>query len=230
MPNILPFLLTDYLEQETLKLLKEKGIVIGFIDTMFGQGYTELIKSLINSITNAGAILKKNPEAYLELIDSINKLVVGKTNNLKGDLFELAVGYYHGQKCKMLDIGKIVNFKGKQREIDVLAVYANKVVIAECKGYKNSIDKEEIEKWITKKIPLIRSWLLSSKFYSNKEIIFEHWSTGGYSKEAYEYINEINVKRYKLEFICLKKMIDKSKEIKSTKFKRILREYYMTDI
>lgn len=230
MPTFLPFLITDVLEQDIFKMLKEKGIIIGFVDKMFGVGYIELIKSLINSITNAGAILKKNSNAYLELIDSINKLVVGKTNNLKGDLFELAVGYYHSQKCKVLDIGKIINFQGKQREIDVLAVYDNKVIIAECKGYKSAIDKNEIEKWVSEKVYLIRQWLLSSDFYAHKEIVFEHWSTGGYKNEAVKYINEMQVKKYKLEFIDLKKMVEKSKEIQSNKFKKILREYYMTDM
>ena len=230
MPTFLPFLITDTLEQDAFTKLKEKGIIIGFIDKMFGSGYIELIKSLINSITNASAILKKNPDAYLKLIDSINKLVVGKTNNLKGDLFELAVGYYHIQKCKMLDIGKIINFEGKQGEIDVLAVYHDKVIIAECKGYKTKIDKDEIEQWVSKKIYLIRRWLLSLEPYANKEIVFEHWSTGGYTNEAIKYISEKRINKFKLEFIDLEKMKEKSKEINSNKFIKILREYYMPEV
>ena len=92
MPTFLPFLVTDYLDLNIFKKLKERGVIIALVDRMFGRGYKELIEALINSITNAGAILKNDPEAYLKLIDSINKLAIGKTNNLKGDLFELAVG------------------------------------------------------------------------------------------------------------------------------------------
>lgn len=59
--SFLPFLITDYLDHSTFKILKEKGVIIGLVDKMFGDGYKELINSLINSITNAGAILKKIP-------------------------------------------------------------------------------------------------------------------------------------------------------------------------
>ena len=226
--SFLPFLITDYLDHSTFKILKEKGVIIGLVDKMFGDGYKELINSLINSITNAGAILKNNPNEYLKLIDSINKLVTGKTNNLKGDLFELAVGYYHGQKCKVLDIGKIIYLKEKQREIDVLAVYDDKIIIAECKGYKNKVDKDEIEKWVSEKVSVIRQWVLSIECYAHKKIVFEHWSTGGYTDEALDYINCLNVKKYEIEFIDFKRMSEKSKEIESKKFKQILKEYYMT--
>lgn len=226
----LPFLITDYLDHSTFKMLKEKGIIIGLVDKMFGDGYKELINSLINSITNAGAILKNNPNEYLKLIDSINKLATGKTNNLKGDLFELAVGYYHGQKCKVLDIGKIIYLKDQQREVDVLAVYDDKIIIAECKGYKNKIDKDEIEKWVSKKVSVIRQWILSIDCYAHKKVVFEHWSTGGYTDKALDYINSLNVKKYKLEFIDFKRILEKSKEIESKKFKQILKDYYMTEL
>jgi plasmid-related protein len=230
MPTFLPFLVTDYLNENIFRKLKTKGIIIALVDKMFGHGYKELIEALINSITNAGAILKNNPQSYLNLIDSINSLAIGKTNNLRGDLFEMAVGYYHGQKCKSLNIGKIINFQGKQREIDVLAVYENKVVIAECKGYKSKISKDEMEQWVSEKIYLIRYWLNANEAYAQKEFVFEHWSTGGYTDEAVEYLRKLHPKKYKLEFIDSKKMLDKSKEIESKKFKQILKDYYMIEL
>lgn len=230
MSTFLPFLVTDYLDVNIFKKLKAEGVIIALVDKMFGHGYKELIDALINSITNAGAILKNDPEAYIKLIDSINKLAIGKTNNLKGDLFELAVGYYHGQKCKGLNVGKIINFQGEQREVDVLAIYENKVIIAECKGYKSKISKDEIEKWVSEKINLIRKWLNSIEVYTQKEFVFEHWSTGGYTDEAIEYISKLQPKKYKLEFIDSEKMLDKSKELESKKFKQILKEYYMAEL
>lgn len=60
----------------------------------------------MNLIENAGAILKTNPGQYLPLLENIEKLAIGKTNNLKGDLFEMTVGFYHGQLCQSLEIGK----------------------------------------------------------------------------------------------------------------------------
>ena len=77
LPNFLPFLIIDEIELETLRCLKKKGIILGFVDQLFGSEYKELLKSLINTITNAGAILKKNPQAYLNLIEKLDKLVEG---------------------------------------------------------------------------------------------------------------------------------------------------------
>lgn len=230
MPTFLPFLITDYLDLNIFKKLKEKGVIIALVDKIFGYGYKELIEALINSITNAGAILKNNPQDYLDLMESINSLAIGKTNNLRGDLFEMAVGYYHGQKCKSLNIGKIINFQDKQREIDVLAVYEDKVIIAECKGYKSKIKKKELEEWVSEKINLIRNWLNSNEAYNQKAFVFEHWSTGGYTVETIEYSNKLNPRKYKLEFIDSNEMLNKSKEIQSKKFKQILKEYYLTDL
>lgn len=127
---------------------------------MFGDTYKDLLNSLTNLVTNAGAILKKNPEAYLDLIIKLNKLVDGKTNNLRGDLFELAFGYYQGRVCKSIDIGKVINYQGLQREIDVFGLTEDKVFISECKGDNHKVSKEEVEIWLGQKVPVIRKWLL----------------------------------------------------------------------
>ncbi|KAA6317259.1 hypothetical protein EZS27_032555 [termite gut metagenome] len=92
--NFVPYLIVENVSQDALKLLKNKGIIVGFVNKLFGEEYEELLKSLIATVTNAGAILKDNPDEYLKLIAQLNKLVGGKINNLRGDLFELAVGYY----------------------------------------------------------------------------------------------------------------------------------------
>lgn len=228
--NFLPFLIIDEIEIETLKYLKGKGIILGFVDQLFGSEYKELLKSLINTVTNAGAILKKNPQAYLNLIEKLDKLVGGKTNNLRGDLFELAVGYYHSNFCQSLDIGKLINYEGQIREIDVFATYADKLVVAECKGYKNRIGKSQLEDWISNKILIIRKWILQQNLYSNKKIVFEFWSSGGFTDDAKEFIKNIKTRKYELVFIDEKGLIEKSRDIPSKKFKDILRQYYLKEI
>ena len=228
--NFLPFLIVDEIELETLKYLKGKGVILGFVDQLFGTEYKELLKSLINTVTNAGAILKRNPDAYLNLIEKLDKLVGGKTNNLRGDLFELAVGYYHSNFCQSLDIGKLINYKGQIKEIDVFAIYADKLVIAECKGYKNKIDKPQLEDWTNNKIPIIRKWLLEQSFYLNKKLVFEFWSSGGFTDDAKKFIKNINTKKYELLFIDEKGLIERSKNIPSKKFKDILRKYYIKEL
>ncbi|MCF8236195.1 MAG: hypothetical protein K9G67_14640 [Bacteroidales bacterium] len=230
--NFIPFLIIESIDTNSLNSLKSEGIVIGFVNELFGEKYKDLLNSLIGLVTNAGAILKKNPDAYLDLITKLNKLVDGKTNNLRGDLFELAVGYYQGRVCNSIDIGKIINHGGEQREIDVLGFTANKVIVSECKGYNHKVDKDEIENWLGQKVPIIRKWILDQSSISDKEILFEYWSTGGFTEEAIILLEskKKNTKKYSIDFYGLQKMIEKSRDLKSKKFTEVLRDYYVKEI
>lgn len=228
----LPFLIVDSVDPKALNKLKSHGVVIGFTNELFGDTYKDLLNSLINLVTNAGAILKKNPDAYLDLISKLNKLVSGKTNNLRGDLFELAVGYYHGRFSKNIDIGKIITQDGIQREIDVFSYYPNKIVVSECKGYNSPIEKNDIDKWLGEKIPVIRKWILNQPSISDFQVIFEFWSTGGFTPEAKELINnrKESTKKYIINTFELDEMIELSKSTKTKKFTEILQEYYVKDL
>jgi len=230
--KFIPFLIVESVEPKALNSLKAAGVVIGFVNELFGDKYKDLLNSLIGLVTNAGAILKKNPEAYLDLISKLNKLVDGKTNNLRGDLFELAVGYYQGRICNNIDIGKRINHEGIPREIDVYGVLPNNIYISECKGYNHEVPKEEIEIWLGEKVPIIRKWILAQPSLSDRDITFEFWSTGGFTKDARELLEKKknNTKKYSIDFFNLDEMIAKSKEVKSKKFTEILREYYTKEI
>ena len=232
--NFLPFLIVESMEPKALNLLKSEGVIIGFVNELFGSKYKDLLNSLIGLVTNAGAILKKNPDAYLDLITKLNKLVDGKTNNLRGDLFELAVGYYQGQICNSIDIGKKINQDGKQREIDVFGLQANTVIVSECKGYNYKVDKDEIEHWLSQNIPVIRKWILDQPSISERKIKFEFWSTGGFTDEAKALLQSrkatISKTKYEIFYYDLDDMITMSKDINSKKFTQILREYYKKDL
>lgn len=119
--KLFPALILDGVEPMALNKLKKTGVLIATIRELFGENYNELLKTLINTITNAGVILKKDPEQYISLMTQLTKLVIGKTYNLRGDLFELAVGYYYGKQCQSLDIGKRIrnDDNGKTRELEI---------------------------------------------------------------------------------------------------------------
>lgn len=226
--HIIPFLIVESVTPEALKKLKENGIVVAFVNKLFGNEYQQLLQALINTITNAGAILKKNPDDYLTLIQKINKLVDGKTNNLRGDLFELAVGYYHSRQCQSLDIGKRILFEGKPKELDVLAIYHDRIVVSECKGYKTLLNLSVIEEWVTEKLPFIRDWVLDQTPYEGKQLVFQIWSTGGFDSESLDYLQKIcsKTKKYKIEFFDQEQIKRKARETGSKKFTEILQQYY----
>ncbi len=225
--NFLPYLILDNVNQDAFKLLKSKGIIVGFVNKLFGSEYEELLRSLINTVANAGAILKQNPQAYIDLIINLNKLVDGKTNNLKGDLFELAVGYYYSNISQNIDIGRKINYAGYQREIDVYATSQESIVICECKAYKASLNLDQTEKWLTKKIPIIYEWIRS--FENDKEIRFEFWSTSGFTKDAEDLLNDRKQKskRYNIDFLGEKEIISRAQRSKAQKIVEIMREYFL---
>jgi hypothetical protein len=227
--NFIPYLIVENLSQEALKKLKSKGIVIGFVNKLFGHEYEELLKSLINTVTNAGAILKNNPEDYLKLISQLNKLVDGKTNNLRGDLFEMAVGYYHSNLCQSLDIGKVINHEGNRREIDVIAYYQSSVTACECKAYKSKIDEKVVEEWLSCKIPKIYEWLKEKD--NDKKVIFEFWSVSGFTPEAEQLLNQkrSSIKKYEIEFYDEKTILAKAKLSGAQKIVEIMREYFINN-
>lgn len=230
--RFIPFLIVESIDTKALNHLKSQGVVVGFVNELFGDKYKDLLNSLIGLVTNAGAILKKNPEAYLDLISKLNKLVDGKTNNLRGDLFELAVGYYQGRICSTIDIGKIIYHEGLQREIDVFGLLPNKIYVSECKGYNHEVSEEEVQVWLSEKVPVIRKWILDQPSLSDKDIVFEFWSTGGFTEDARSFLEKrkSGTKKYTIDFFNLDEMVLKSKEIKSKKFTEILREYYTKGI
>ena len=228
--NFLPFLIIDSASQGAFKKLKEQGIIVGFINKLFGSEYEELLKSLLSTVTNAGTVLKKNPEAYLALIEQFNKLIDGKTNNLKGDLFELAVGYYYSNLCQSLNVGKTITFESKKREIDVLAFFQEKIIASECKAYKTKIELSSIEKWMKDKVPIIYKSLI----YNNdeKEIIFEFWSTSGFTREAVEYLEEKkrSIKKYKIEYYSEKEIMEKARRSRAKKITDIMKDYFTKNV
>ena len=230
--KFIPFMIVGSHNAEVYQLLKLNGIVVGNIDELFGSKYSETIYGIFNLMNNAGAILKNNPDQYLRLLSEIERLASGKTYNLKGDLFEMAVGYYHGQLCKSIDISKKITFEGVSKEIDVYAVYQDKVVFAECKGYNSPVGDDYIDKWLSEKIPYFRKWALQSDSLIDKRIVFEIWCTGGYTESSIKKLENAknNTKKYSLEYYDIPKMMDVARNKKVPHFREIITKYYMNDL
>lgn len=228
----LPFFITDSHDADISQTLKKEGVIIGNVDELFGEQYSCTIKGILNLIENAGAILKTNPEQFLSLLANIEKLAIGKTNNLKGDLFEMTVGYYHGQLCQSLEIEKNVFYERDHREIDVFAVYQNKVVVAECKGYNKKLDESYIDSWLSNKIPVIRNWILNQDSLKNKKICFELWSTGGFEESALKKLQDSSAKtkKYEIEFFAYQDMVELAKRNNVMHFQKLLKTYYYKEL
>ncbi|WP_271781998.1 hypothetical protein [Aquimarina algiphila] len=230
--RLFPVLLVDGISVKALNQLKSNGVLVASIKELYGKDYSDLIKNLINTVTNAGAILKSEPEKYLSLMSKLTKLIDGKTNNLRGDLFELAVGFYFSKYSQSINIGKRVPVLDsiRSREIDVLAINENEICVIECKGYNYPVDIDYIEVYLSEKIKEIRGWVSSR--YPEKKQRFEIWSTGGFTKEALKVLKEtkLKVRKFDFDYLSQKEIKDRANRLNSDKFKEILRDYFLKEI
>lgn len=227
--RLMPFLIVDDLDPEALNLLKSKGVVVGFIKELFGEKYANTLIELVAILNNAGASLKKTPEKYLDLINELKTYNKGLANNIKGTLFEFVVGHIHSVKCQSLDLGReIVDANGKH-ETDVVSVYSDKIVISECKATKSKIDLKTIEKWDTIKITAFYNWVKGIEVYKEKDIVFEYWSTSGFTDEALERLLHLKTtsKRFKVDYYSGDDLKEKTILMKNKKLKEVVDNFFL---
>jgi Holliday junction resolvase-like predicted endonuclease len=228
--KILPFLIVDDIDPKALELLKKNGIVIGFIKELFGEKYAETLKNLVNVLNNAGASLKNDPNKYLDLIAELKKYNEGLANNIKGTLFEFVIGHIHSvDSNNSIDLGREI-FENKGRhEIDVLAVYNDKIVFAECKATNSSTSSEKIEKWKSQKIPAFRKWAEKQETWKNKKLEFEYWSTNGYDREAESILKSISesAKKFKISYFSGPDIRERTLQMKDKKLKEAVDNFFL---
>ncbi|RQO75568.1 hypothetical protein DBR43_09530 [Pedobacter sp. KBW06] len=227
--RIMPYLLVDNLHNSALLALKAKGIVVGFIGELFGGKYAKLLNDLITLLTNAAAGLATNPEKYLELIIELKKYNQGLLNNIKGALFEYVVGHYHIFKGSKIDIGWEIYENDAKHEMDILATYSDKVVIAECKGRRSAVDFEIVDKWITKKIPAFKKWFQKQELYKNKDLEFEFWSSAGFTSTGWERAEQFaaSYTKHRVIFLGPNEIKAKTKEMKNKKLQESLDNFFL---
>ncbi|MFK7004252.1 hypothetical protein BWK63_07440 [Flavobacterium covae] len=230
-PRLIPFLIVDNLNDEALRLLKSKGVIIGFIEELFGEKYAKTLVELVNILNNAGASLKQTPEKYLDLIKQLKKYNEGLANNIKGTLFEFVIGHIHSTKCQSLDLGREIIDENGKHETDVVSIYSDKIVISECKATKSQIDLETINNWVQIKIPAFYDWVKGIEPYKEKEIVFEYWSISGFTENALERLNHLKntSKRFKVEYFNGNDLKDKAIQMKNKKLKEVVNDFFLNN-
>lgn len=230
--RLMPFLIVDNLDTEAFLYLKQHGVVVGFIKELFGTKYAELLKELISILTNAGASLKSNPDQYLLLIEELKNFNVSFSKSIKGTLFEYLIGHIHSKKCRSIDIGREIVENNGRHEMDVFALYSEKVVIAECKGIKGKADVEMIDKFLRVKIPAFRNWLKKQETLKELPVEFEFWSTGGFDDEAKQKLNDmISVtSKFKVSYFDAASLRAEAAAMKNKKLKEALDTYFLNPL
>lgn len=227
--RIIPFLLVDTLNPDALTKLKNHGVVVGFVKDLFGEKYALALRELVAILENAGASLKTSPDKYIALINQLKTYNEALLNNIKGSLFEFAVGHIHSKSCQSITIGREITSLDSRHEMDVFAVYQDKIVVAECKATISLVDEEMIERWLSIKIPAFREYIKSQDAYKDKDLYFEYWSCSGFMPDALSELetakNKIN--KYRIEYYSDKSLLKHPGVIKDTNLKNILKEFFI---
>jgi hypothetical protein len=227
--RLLPMLLIDDLNKDAFHYLKQHGVVIGFIKELFGQKYAATLKELITILNNAGASLKSEPDKYLDLIKELKKYNEGLANNIRGTLFEFVVGHIHGSNGSTIELGREVFGESTRVDMDVLAIYRDKVVMAECKATKSMPDTEMIHGWLSETIPALRKWVLSQDQLRNRKLEFQFWSTSGFTNKAEEDLKDAiaRTKHYSINYFGPEEIRAEAIAMKNKKLKEALDNYFL---
>ncbi|MCM1055550.1 MAG: hypothetical protein NC394_08515 [Bacteroides sp.] len=224
----LPVLLTDKIDPEALKLLKDNKVMVAILNNFFSEKYTNLLNELVNTFANTTSIINKNPDMIYKLFDELAKSE-GRYNNMSGDMFELLVGsFYAYAGCTSLKSKAIIrdDSTGRYKELDWLAEKDGVTVVVECKATKAAIDDDFISKWLSENIPFTRKWLIDNR--QCEKIEFQIWSTGGFTDKALQLLNkaETETSKYSIKHFDREKMMSLAKEKNDKHFIEIMQAHF----
>lgn len=236
MKNMKPFLamlVAERFSEDAFRLGKSSGFIFTTPEILFGKEIAEKMRALSATLENAAAIAVKDPDKVLQLLNSLSS-IEGAAINLRGALFELIVGHlvYKGEG-NSIDIGiKVKNTEGKSAEIDVRRVKGNhEVALYECKGYQPStkVSIDDIDLWLSTKIPIIRNSLLQEIRFKNTPMFFEYWTSGEFSPEALDLLKKKSseTKKYEIRWKDGSDILNYAKKIRSSTMVDTLRQHYL---
>lgn len=167
--------------EDGFKAVREKGYMPLTPESLFGKDISNALDTLLGQLSNMAARLISLSE-FESLYHKLEHLNSAQAT-LRGDLFEvlcfnIAKQYWNAKSALMNHV--IVNNRSVIAEVDIVIQTQSRIVIIECKGYKNYnvIPSEAIVRWLTKRIPAIRAHILSNPNWKDLEIDFELWYTG----------------------------------------------------
>lgn len=184
----LPVFVAENYSKEAFLKAKSIGAVPATPESLFGTEVAEGLAQLTEVLIFAAKACTK-PEVFDVMFQRLGK-IEGAATNLRGALFEYLVAELVRQTISTnVMLNKIFRDEtGKEAaEVDVLAVEGKRAIyFIECKGYQLSgtIKDDDVERWLTKRIPLIRQKALNHPEWKSLEMHFEFWTTGRLSEAA----------------------------------------------
>lgn len=231
-PPFFPMLIADGFTPEALRECRSSGVITTRPDTLFGQDVARALGDLLQTLSNAADIAAANPERIEELFCRLSA-IEGSAGNLRGALFELIVGHMvRAIEGGSIDIGALVRCPktGQRAEIDVRLVKERQLLIYECKGHQPSsvVQKEEIEAWLTKRIPIINAAHRAEERFSDSAFRYEFWTCGKFHPDAVHMFQKAKAgtTKYQIEWKDGAAVREYANQLKAPGIRKMLDEHY----
>ncbi|MDR5879411.1 hypothetical protein [Caballeronia sp. LZ032] len=206
---------------EALDAIRREGVVPATTESLFGTDVARALMELSATLTQA-ATQAVEPEKFTQLFEKLGK-IEGAAGTLRGALFEFVIADVMRRTVAGANItmNKIYRQDGKDvAEVDVrVVVPGQQIRFIECKGLLPGrlLSDSDVEAWLNKRIPTVRSQTLDNPEFRNLALTFELWLTGELSPEADAKIEamraSVDPKRYAIKVLLASEIEDTVRDL-----------------
>lgn len=231
---ILPFLIGEVFTPAGFDLARKAGIIATTVSDLFGTEVGKALRDLIDLLSDTGATAAVNPEHLYNVMAALTR-IEGAADNLRGALFELAIG----SLVKDIESGYLLtgqtlkDYKtGQSAEIDVLLhnKSENQLLVIECRSKIPGahVGTTDIEKWYSDRVPLIERLLRQDRHYVDSKIRFELWSNGFFADNALAWLQAQSTvfPKHSIGWKQGDALKEYAKDASSAAIRKILNEHY----
>lgn len=202
---VLQMFLAESYDKEAVREIRGNGAIAATLDSLLGTDVTKALQELA-SVLKVTALSLGSPERIDALFSALGK-IEGAEGTLRGCLFEYMCAELANESYRnpIITINKLVRGSdGARAEIDVFVDGRTEVVFIECKGHlpAGQVDDAEVEKWLYKRLPVLRDFAKHDEGYRNVKQTFELWTNAIISPASKSLIEEENAKttRYSIAY------------------------------
>jgi hypothetical protein len=182
---IMPMLIADAYTRDAIKHARDRGLIPATIGVLLGDDIARALRDLVTMLTDLGASVSADPTRLDRVLGSLTK-IEGAAGNVRGALFELAVGYLAREvEGGFMTAGLQVRdpLTGRPADIDVVVDRPDgaPVLVIECKAKSpgSLVSLAEVQRWRSDRVPLIQSALELDSRFRGRRLDFQLWSNGG---------------------------------------------------
>lgn len=224
------FFVAHSFSEPAFNKLKSQGISPATTAAIFDNETAKGLKDLTYTLSEV-ATQALSPEKIDIIFNTLGK-IEGAASRLRGALFEYIIAEtMRGQGIQTVELNRLCQTSEGIKEADVICSNLQEVIFIEGKGYglNNPVSKEEINYWLTKQIPIFRSYALLHPDWKERKMTFEFWTTSKFTEEAVEILNtaQQNTKKYQIIYRDCKEVSTIIKESGNKALVKTFNEHYL---